>query len=278
MTPQPPIIDYDDINEWSPWMEKIVSEIASNRLLDKLRQSKPEFIEDARDFLVDAIGRKKLVQHLDQSLQNFSVRVFHGTRVTTAELESIKHNGLRSLRLTSRRESLAKAFEIYPDWQSIEPHLDEQIHRFGVGWQNGGAGKREDGSVHVCLSRAGLLYGCNHYLKHGAEVDQHIAQALFPGRSGLDLLARARAPKIISFTAPYGDAAQAASPYGTHSDEIPALAKVLISAWAYHVAHPTFTVVSQRDTAALRFPAPIEASRIERIETIDEAELLRDSR
>jgi hypothetical protein len=64
-------------------------------------------------------------------------------------------------------------------------------NRFGPGWEKAGAGKREDNSVHVCLSRAGLLYGCNHYLTHGAEVDQHIAQALFPGDSGLDLLARA---------------------------------------------------------------------------------------
>ena len=44
----------------------------------------------------------------------------------------------------------------------------------------------------MCLSRAGLLHGCNHYLMHGAEVDQNIAMMLFDDNSGLDLLTRAR--------------------------------------------------------------------------------------
>jgi hypothetical protein len=44
------------------------------------------------------------------------------------------------------------------DWPPKGGLLDAQLYLFGDGWEKGGAGRREDGCVHVCLSRAGLLY------------------------------------------------------------------------------------------------------------------------
>jgi hypothetical protein len=89
---------------------------------------------------------------------------------------------------------------------------------------------------------------------------------------------RARRAKIVSFTAPFPDAARAANPYGFPSPDLPALISLLVSAWAFRLACPTFTVVSQRETAALRFPALIGPERIERIEDIDDVELQRGRR
>lgn len=267
------ILDYDKIEEWSPWIEEIVSTVAPDGLIDEIKRSSPEFIEDARDQLVSAIGVEPLISHLTGALEPFHVRVFHGTRVTPGELKSIQAGGLRALQLQDRRAPLVDAFNKHPDWHKIEPGLDHQLHRFGADRLRTGAGKREDDSVHVCLSRAGLLRGCDHYLTYGAEVDQHLATALFSDGEGLELLARARSAKIISFTAPYADAALAANPWGVPRGEIPALMKIFVSNWAYHLAHPRFTVVSQRDSAALRFPAPIDAKRIEHIEHVNDSEI-----
>ena len=266
------VIDYDKIEEWSPWLDEVITPIGPEGFIDTLRARTPDYLEDARDHLVAAVGRDRLIDHLNQAPESYHVRVFHGTRITAEELRSITQQGLQALKLSDRRGALAAIFSQHPQWSADKARmLDEQIDRFGPGWERSGAGKREDSSVHVCLSRAGLLYGCNHYLTHGAEVDQQIAQALFLDDTGLDLLARARVPKIISFTAPFPDAARAANPYGFPLYDLPGLIGLLVSAWAFRLAHPAFTVVSQRMGAALRFPAPIGAERIE-IEDVDDVE------
>lgn len=99
------------------------------------------------------------------------MRVFHGTRVTAEELLSITKHGLQVLRSSDRWDALISVFSGHPEWVDKEGLLDGELYRFGPRWMRVGAGKREDSAVHVCLSRAGLLYGCNHYLTHGAEVD-----------------------------------------------------------------------------------------------------------
>jgi hypothetical protein len=265
------ILDYDDIDEWSPWFDEIMGAIGPADLIEQLRRATPEYVEDARGHVVSMIGRQALVTHLHEALAPYQVRVFHGTRVTVAELNSIKQNGLRALVLSERRAALVAVFSEHPDWPQKESMLDDQLNRHGPGWEKAHTGKREDGSVHVCLSRAGLLHGCNHYLMHGAEVDQNIAMMLFDDNSGLKLLTRARKPYIVSFSAPYSDAANAANPYGFHKEDLPSVIDSFLSAWAYKKSHPTFEVVKLRDAVAARFPAPILADRIERIEPVDDA-------
>jgi hypothetical protein len=220
------------------------------------------------------IGRERLIEELNRELDPYAVRVFHGTRVTLAELEQISQQGLRALKLAHRRAPLIAIFSQQPGWSvAKEALLDEQLHRFGPGWEKAGAGRREDDSVHVCLSRAGLLLGCNHYLTHGAKVDQHIAHALFPGGSGLELLKRNRAAKLVSFTAPFAEAARAANPYGFPAHDLPALLSLLIEAWAYKIARPAFSVANARHSAALKFEAPIAADRLT-IENVDDCQLI----
>jgi hypothetical protein len=268
------VIEFDRIDEWGPLLTAVVERIAPSGFLAGLRRSKPKYIEDARNHVVAAIGRQRLVEALNRELESCSLRVFHGTRVTGAEINQIRTEGLRALRLADRRASLIAVFSQHRDWSAVkEALLDEQLHRFGPGWQKAGAGRREDDSIHVCLSRAGLLLGCNHYLTHGAEVDQHIADALFPDGSGLDLLKCNRRAKLVSFTTPFAEAARAANPFGFPSHELPALLRLMIGAWAYKTAEPAFSVANQRYSEALRFPAPIEADRLI-IEDIDDSELV----
>jgi hypothetical protein len=268
------VIDYDKIEEWGPWLTALIGSIAPSGFLASLQRSNPEYIEDARNHVVAAIGRERLMAALNRELDPYAVRVFHGTRVTDAEISQIRIQGLRALKLFDRRAPLIAIFSQHRGWSAAkEALLDEQLHRFGRGWEKAGAGRREDDSVHVCLSRAGLLLCCNHYLTRGAEVDHQIAHALFPDGSGLELLQRNRAAKLVSFTAPFAEAARAANPYGFPTHDLPALLSLLIEAWAYKTAKPAFSVAKQLHSASLKFAAPITAARLT-IEDIDDSELV----
>lgn len=90
------VIEYDKIEEWSPWLDEIVASIGPKELVDVLRRAPPEYLEDARDVVIAAIGRERLVDHLNRALDSYRVRVFHGTRVTPEELRSIEQHGLRA--------------------------------------------------------------------------------------------------------------------------------------------------------------------------------------
>jgi hypothetical protein len=268
------IIDYDQIDDWSPWFGDMVSSVAPEGLLASLKASAPQYLEDARGHLLRGLDQTKLVEHLNSQLVGSEVRVYHGTRVTADGARDILEAGLRPLYLVDRGDALTAIFGQHPDWSSRSELLGQQLHRFGVGWEKGGAGRREDGCVHVCLSRAGLLNRCNHYLTHGAEVDQHIANELFPDGSGLALLARNRSAKLVSFRAPFPEAAAAANPHGLRANEIPNLLRMLITAWAYKVAKPDFSPATEEDGSALKFRGAIAAERIERIEDIDDRTLV----
>lgn len=269
------VIDYDQIDDWSLWFGDMVSSIAPAEVLASLKASNPQYLEDARDHLLRGVDRAKLVNHLNSRLADCEVRVYHGTRVTASEARNIKVNGLHPLCLVDRGDALAAIFGQHPDWSARSGLLDAQLHRFGVGWQKGGAGRREDGCVHFCVSRAGLLHGCNHYLTHGAEVDQHIANELFPDGTGLDLLARNRSAKLVSMRVPFTEAAAAANPYGLQENEMPNLVRMLLTAWAYKIARTGFSPAKERDGSALKFKGRIAAQRLERIEDIDDGVLAR---
>jgi hypothetical protein len=268
------IIDYDQIDDWSPWFGNMVSSIAPASVLASLKASNPRYLEDARDHLLRGADQTKLVEHLNSQLVGCEVQVYHGTRVTAEEARDIQDTGLRPLCVVDRRDALTAIFSQHSGWSARAGLLDAQLHRFGVGWEKGGAGRREDGCVHVCLSRAGLLHGCNHYLTHGAEVDQHIAHELFPDGSGLELLERNRSAKLVSFRAPFPEASAAANPYGLRDGEMPGLLGMLIKAWAYKVAKPDFSPANEEDGSALKFKGTIAAQRLERIEDIDDGILV----
>jgi hypothetical protein len=120
-----------------------------------------------------------------------------------------------------------------------------------------------------------LVKGCNHYLEFGAEVDGHVAHAVFGDDSGRPLLKASRQAVLVSFLSPFDEAARAANPFGVPRDDLPSLVNILLGAWAYREAHPAFTVRSQRDCTAARFATPIPADRIELIQRIEDDELRR---
>lgn len=247
-----------------------MSDVAGPEIIEAAKNSRPKYIEDARRFFENEIGLQKLVEELNSRLGTYAVRVYHGTRLGDVELASVKRHGLRPLTLIDRKDLLIECFKHHPDWEKEQHKLDDVLHRIGPGWERSGYGKREDGGVHVCLSRAGLLHGCNHYLQHGAEVDHHVAYALFESdKSAEDLLRVGRGARLVSFTAPFPEAAIAANPWGFPRDEMPSLLRTLFSAWAFSLSHESFSVVSQQDSVALKFPGSISADRL-KIEDISD--------
>lgn len=264
------VIDFDNLDNWAPRVTEAIEEIAPRSLLPELEALEPEFIEDARDFVVTCIGRNDLLAHLTERFKNRFVRLYHGTRLTENEITCIRNEGLKPLMLSDRASALKLIFRQHPRWGEVKANFEETLSRFGPG---NAAGRREDGCVHACFSQSALLSGCSHYLAYGAEVDGHIASALFNDEMAKILLRQARTAKLVSFIVPFSDAALAANPFGFPSDDLPSLIDILLGAWAYRQAHPAFTVISQRNCRAASFPRAINANEIDAIIHVDDADI-----
>lgn len=264
------VIDFDNLNSWAPWLTEVIEEVAPRSLLPQLEALMPEFIEDARDFVVTCIGRNDLLAHLTERFENRSVRLYHGTRLTENEVTRVRNEGLKPLILSDRASALKLIFRRHPRWREVEANFEETLSKFGPG---NAAGRREDGCVYACFSQSGLLSGCSHYLAYGAEVDGHIAHSLFNDEIAKKLLRQARTAKLVSFIVPFSDASSAANPIGFPSDDLPSPINILLGAWAYRQAHPTFTVISQRDCTAARFSRSINANEVDAIIHVDDAKI-----
>ncbi len=262
------IIDYDRISEWEPWIDGVIYPIAGDNVAKSIAASEPEYIEDAADALYEILDKHQVIELLRDKLSDFQVRVYHGTRLSDRELSDIQANGLRPLRLVDRKNTLTEIFNGHPEWDSVCMNLDKALHELGPKSQ---AGKREDGYIHVCFSRQGLLKGCNHYLTHGAEVDGHVASKLFNNTDlALELLQNNRKPYLISFLADFDSAFTAANPYGVGSGDTPYFLKQLIQSWAFRKYRKEFSPESLKDCTAARFLGPKPASELEEYELVAE--------
>jgi hypothetical protein len=253
------VIDYDSVEEWAPWFSDALMRIPPPGLREALSQSNPRDINEAGDYTIAAIGRDRLVEHLNRELAGCAVRAYYGTRLTEPDLRSIKTEGLRALNLDNRREALRATLGRHPNWSSEK---EQQFDTLVEGLKRGRAGGRENGRVHACVWR--LLLGCNHYLKYGSEAELYIAEALF-GESGRELLRLDRSAKLVSWTAPFSS--------GFPRDNLPELLRRLTDAWAFRVVNPSFSVVKQRNGSALSFEPPMLPGRLT-IEHIDDGSLV----
>jgi hypothetical protein len=65
------------------------------------------------------------------------------------------------------------------------------------------------------------------------------------------------------------EAAKAGNPYGFPEHELPGLLGKILSAWAYKVAEPQFSVAEEHDSSSLRFDGCIPPGRLEIIDVED---------
>jgi hypothetical protein len=262
------IIDYDQIDIWGAWLDEIISEITSIDLKERIKQAKPKYIEDAGEIVFEVIVQENLANLLSTRLNDYQVRVYHGTRLSEYELKSIRTEGLRPLLLKERKATLVSIFSSHANWPKVKFRLDEVLEAFGRGNQ---AGHREDNCIHVCFSREGLISSCNHYLTHGAEVDGHVANSLFGSdNTALALLQEGRKPYLLSFIRSFEEAVKAANPFGVSDGEVSSLLRLLIEAWAYRQCDPVSNPAKLKDCTAAMFQGRVEPSELEKFELLSD--------
>lgn len=261
------MICYDEIDEWELSLAEVLLPLAPPDIQRTLQMKTPEYIEDARDIFLQYAECDSVVDAMLTWLQSTNIAAYHGTRLETADVESIKSNGLIPLQAGSRRERLSRALSQHPRWLEVAPRLDDAIREVGPGCA---VGNRE-GQVHLTLSHAGLTRGFNHYLTHGAEFDWHVASELL-GEEGKELLRTDGTPYVIQVAVPGAAALAAAHQYFKVEDlrargELPNIVHELLNVWCFRLARPGYQSRNSRLDCGMVFKARVPSEWIRRIET-----------
>jgi hypothetical protein len=264
------LIDFDEVETWVPRLTTALGGLVSPDAISALSGSDPEYIEDARDLLLELAGRDEVIDATLDWIRSETIIAYHGTRLDRTETESVKRLGLLPLDPTSRRLRLERALSKHRRWTEVTDRLDAEIHAHGPRQKAGG----RTGQVHLTLSRAGLTESFNHYLTHGAEFDQRVADALL-GAEGLELLALDGSPRLVHVAVPGEIALAAAHPFFPieslrANGDVPNIASQFLKAWSYRLSHPEFQPRALQVDCGLFFRSVLPASWVIKIELLDE--------
>jgi len=265
------MLDFDNIDDWAPKLAATLRPHVLNSVEQMLVEATPEYIEDARDLLLDLTDRDAVIDAVLDWLRSRKIAGYHGSRLTDAEISSVQVGGLIPLEADTRRDRLIRALSPHPRWPEVAAQLDAAIQAHG---QGGCAGSRE-GQVHLTLSRVGLTNGFDHYLTYGAEFDQHVAHKLL-GTEGKELLARDGEPRVIQVAVPGASALDAAHPIFSIDDvrasgEVPNLVDEFLKSWSYRLAYPSFQSRTLRVDCGMIFNQTVPAAWIVGCVTLDDA-------
>lgn len=268
--PDASLLDFDDIDTWFPQLTTVLAPLLPPDAGDRLQRAKPEFIEDARDLVFNLGDRDRIIDAAIDWIRSSILVGYHGTRLTDDEVKSVSTSGLVPLTVKQRRDRIIRALSSHPSWSTAADRLEEVLRKHGAGAI---AGARE-GQVHLTLSRAGLTRGFNHYLTHGAEVDQHIAYALL-GEEGKECLRYDGKPRLILVKLPGDAALSAAHPHFDINEtrargSSPNLIGDFLKSWSFRLAQPLFQSRSLEADSGLVFRHPIAASWILGVENVSE--------
>ena len=202
------MLDFDNIDDWAPKLTAALSPYVPDSVKQKLVEAIPEYkyIEDVQDKFFDLTDRDAIIDAMVAWLRSKKIAGYHGSRLTDAEVHSVKVTGLIPLEAETRRDRLIRALSPPPRWPEVVDQLDAAIQAHGRGSR---AGCRE-GQVHLTLSRTSLTQGFNHYLIYGSEFDQHVTQELL-GTEGMELLASYGEPRVFQVAVPGALALDAAN-------------------------------------------------------------------
>jgi hypothetical protein len=260
------LLDFDCIDEWAPALASVLAPLLGG-VEAELSRIKSRYVGDSLAMLL-AYGRREPVIHETlRWIRSSGVYAFHGSRLVSDEVDSVRASGLRPLAASQRSVRLTRVLSSHPNWPSVAPQLNQALQQFGPGMRSGG----REGQVHLTLSRAGLTNGFNHYLKHGAEFDQHVAEHLL-GQDGLALLAADGQPLIVRVAVPGQKALEGAHVYFSVEEvlaqgEIPNLVREFLSVWSYRLAHPGYQSSTLRVDSGIRFDEIVPADWIVSVET-----------
>ena len=266
-------LDFDDNRAWEPLLTAAVGDLISEPVVEQLVAAAPEFIEDALDLLFSYTNRKEIIEATLVWIRSTPIAGYHGSRLTDSEVDSIRARGLILLDAQARRTRLRRALSPHPRWGEVAGQLDAALYAYG-GEMTGGRGKAggREGQVHLTLSRSGLMNGFNHYLTHGSEFDQRVAEALLD-TDGKKLLRRDGRARVIRVAVPGEDALNAAHPYFPvehllASGEVPNLVRQFLETWSYGLAYPDFDCGTRKVDCGMVFHSIVPSDWIVDIDTL----------
>jgi hypothetical protein len=257
------MVDLDNIEDWAPTFtaaqENNVPEAMSARMVEE----SPRLPDDAVGKLFGLTDRKALTAATVSWIRSTTIAAYHGTRLTDAEATSVLASGLIPLKATARRVRLERALSRHPRWPDVSELLDPAI---------AACAKGREGRVTLAFSRSALTNDYNHYLTHGSEFDQCVAEHLL-GKEGVHLLSTDGNRTLIQVEVPGSTALKAANPSWSAEEilareEVPQLAREFLEAWSYWLAHPDRKPKSLGISCDMALNYAVRASWILSIDTL----------
>jgi hypothetical protein len=260
---------FDMADEWAPALNEALRKVLPKNIGEIVAATQPQYIEDScKALLAAATNRQSVIGGVESWLSSQDIAAFHGTRLTAAEADGIKINGLQKLRAEDREPRLGNILSRHPRWPTVKSALSTTINAFG----SGNKGGQREGQVHLTLSRAGLVEGFNHYLLYGSEFDYHVTHALL-GVEGQNLLADYGTPRVVTVRVPGAVALKVTNRYGLDPDGIPNLVREVLEVWSFRFALPGYSPLQLQTDCGLVFDHDVPAEWIVGIEEVDEAPL-----
>jgi hypothetical protein len=234
------MIDFDSIDDWAPKLTDALSQCVPDSIREVMAGMSPEFVEDSKATLLALAPRDAVIAATLDWVRSDTIAAYHGSRLTEADIESIRKVGLKPLDARDRGDRLLRALSRHPHWAKVEYRLSTSLQAHGAGNR---AGHRE-GQVHLTLSRVGLTEGFSHYLTGGSEFDQQVASDLL-GQEGLDLLARDGTPTVVQLAIPGERALDGAHRHFNVEDmlrrgDVPNVVDSFLEAWSYRLSYPSY--------------------------------------
>lgn len=127
-------IDFDEIDDWAPKLAATLSLHVPASVAPKLVSATPQYIEDALDLLFELTDREAIINATLAWISSTRLMGYHGTRLTDAELDSVRAEGLLPLKAEARRNRIIR--ELCPK-SSRYPKSDEAVRKARLKVQSG---------------------------------------------------------------------------------------------------------------------------------------------
>ena len=108
--------DFDTIHEWEPHITKVLTPLLPADIVERVRQEKPKYVEDARDIVIQHGDINAIGMAIVEWLKRSTVIAYHGTRLTTEDVTSVERDGFLPLRVANRKPRLERALANHPQW------------------------------------------------------------------------------------------------------------------------------------------------------------------
>lgn len=257
--------DLDDIGDWAPRLALALDEVVPLDARERIRTSSTGSHQDALDIVLSRSDPDRLFETTRRWVRDQKVVAYHASRLSEAEIASVRATGIQPLVPWRRRERLVAILSRHALWPEVADRLDEVIEMIA------GSGRRE-GQAHLTLSRGTLVKFSTHYLSAGSEFDQAVALEML-GRDAVALLCEGRFPVLFAVAVP-GARALEVTEWRTPDGEMSGLVRLVLRTWADWLCDPAIDPSSSRIDFGLVFHEVIPADwLLEVLEVTESSEI-----